>query len=221
VLENELVFGCAPSEPCDQRLAIATLRDPGSRLPKTRVATVRPSCGYAPLQRDEVNRCIALLVRRSRYVLGQLVKRVAVPAGIPVDPPAASPKICSTSHAVAPSYRVQPDVARHLAAAASPHEWGSTPNDAVAALMEFDAPTTREPRRVHSTPVCRAGYVPPSGFFTLSTACSSPERPALFHAGSVHGVPLFRDFPSLPGPGNSSSRDALMAFLPPQSRSNC
>jgi hypothetical protein len=67
-------------------------------------------------------------------------------------------------------------------------------------LVEFFAPPTRKPRRVHSTPVCQADYVPPSGFLTLSTACSSPERPALFHAGNVHGVSLSRDFPSLSGP---------------------
>jgi hypothetical protein len=54
--------------------------------------------------------------------------------------------------------------------------------------MEFLSPSTLRPRRVHSTPACLTGYVPSTGFLTLSTACSSPERPALFHAGNAHGV---------------------------------
>jgi len=57
-----------------------------------------------------------------------------------------------------------------------------------ATLMEFPSPSTHEPRRVHSTPVCLTGYVPSAGFLTLSTDSSSPERPALFHAGNAHGV---------------------------------
>jgi hypothetical protein len=41
-----------------------------------------------------------------------------------------------------------------------------------------------------STPprFAKAGYVPSSGFLTLSTACSSLERPTLFHAGNARGV---------------------------------
>jgi hypothetical protein len=58
----------------------------------------------------------------------------------------------------------------------------------LATLMEFPSPSTLEPRRVHSTPACLTGYVPSTGFHTLSTVCSSPERPALFHAGNAHGV---------------------------------
>jgi hypothetical protein len=82
-----------------------------------------------------------------------------------------------------------------------------------AALVEFYAPTTLELRRVHFTPVCLTGYVPPTGFLTLSAACSSPERPALFHAGNAHGVVLSRDFPSQPGLGSSRRQIALSAFL--------
>jgi hypothetical protein len=57
-----------------------------------------------------------------------------------------------------------------------------------ATLMEFPSPSTLEPRRVHSTPACLTGYVPPAGFHTLSTDYSSPGRPALFRAGNAHGV---------------------------------
>jgi hypothetical protein len=62
-------------------------------------------------------------------------------------------------------------------------------------------------------PDCLTGFVPPTGFLTLSTACSSPERPALFHAGDARGVLLSRDFPSQPGPGSFRRRIALSAFL--------
>jgi hypothetical protein len=69
-----------------------------------------------------------------------------------------------------------------------------------ATLVEFGAPSTHEPERVHFTPVCLTGYVPPTGFYTLSAAFSSLGRPALFHADNVHGVLPFRGFPSQPGP---------------------
>ena len=77
------------------------------------------------------------------------------------------------------------------------------------------APSTHKPERVHFTPVCLTGYVPSSGFLTLSTGYSSPRRPTLFQAGSAHGVPLFRGFPPLPGPADSSSHGiALVALFP-------
>jgi hypothetical protein len=79
--------------------------------------------------------------------------------------------------------------------------------------MEFGAPSTLEPRRVYSTPVYLTGYGPSSGFLTLSTAYSSPERSALFHAENAHGVLLSRDFPSQPGPARFRDRKTLSAFL--------
>jgi hypothetical protein len=80
--------------------------------------------------------------------------------------------------------------------------------------MEFVSPTTLEPGRVHSTSACHTEYVPPTGFFTLSTDFSSPERPAMFQTGNAHGVPLFRDFPPLPGPTARHREVALLAFSP-------
>jgi hypothetical protein len=80
-----------------------------------------------------------------------------------------------------------------------------------ATPMEFLAPSTLEPGRVHSPPVCRTGYVPPSGFLTLSTAYSSPGRPALFHADNAHGVlGLSRGLPS-----PSARRDSSPPRCPP------
>jgi hypothetical protein len=70
------------------------------------------------------------------------------------------------------------------------------------------SPSESTPPRLATT-----GYVPPTGFLTLSTACSSPERPALFHAGNAHGVLPFREFPSMPGPAAHRDENALLAFL--------
>ena len=81
--------------------------------------------------------------------------------------------------------------------------------------MEFPSPSTLELRRVHSTPACLTGYVPSSGFLTLSTAYSSPERPALFHAENAHGVSLSRGFPSPSGSTGSSPRNYPHDVSPP------
>jgi hypothetical protein len=83
-----------------------------------------------------------------------------------------------------------------------------------ATLMEFVSPTTLQPGRVHSTSVCHTEYVPPTGFLTLSTDFSSPERPAIFQTGNVLGVRLFRDFPPLPGPATRRREVALLTFAP-------
>jgi len=57
-----------------------------------------------------------------------------------------------------------------------------------APLLESLAPSTHEPERIHSTPAYLTGYVPPTGFRTLSTDYSSLGRLALFRASSAHGV---------------------------------
>jgi hypothetical protein len=83
-----------------------------------------------------------------------------------------------------------------------------------ATLMEFPAPSTLEPRRVHSTPVCLTGYVPSTGFLTLSTDYSSPGRPALFRAGNAHGVFCPSGvFPHRQVPTTRRLGNALLTFL--------
>ena len=84
----------------------------------------------------------------------------------------------------------------------------------LATLMEFFAPSAHQLRRVHLSPAYLTGYVPPSGFLTLSTVYSSPERPVLFHTGNAHGVLLSRDFPSQPGPAGSSPQDYPLDVSP-------
>jgi hypothetical protein len=83
-----------------------------------------------------------------------------------------------------------------------------------ATLVEFFAPSAHQLKRVHFTPVYLTGYVPPSRFLTFSTVYSSLERPALFHAGNAHGVLLSKEFPSQPGPANSSLQDYPLGVSP-------
>jgi hypothetical protein len=90
-----------------------------------------------------------------------------------------------------------------------------------ATLVEFFAPSAHQLRRVHSPPVYLTGYVPPTGFFTLSTAYSSPERLALFHARNARGVLLSRDFPSQPGPASSSPQDYPLGVFPHTDNHKC
>jgi len=78
-------------------------------------------------------------------------------------------------------------------------------------LMRFVAPPALSTRRVHSTQACLTWYVPPSGFRTLLTVCSSNGLPGLVSCRSAHGVPALQSF-SL-----ARSRDASRrpdAFLP-------
>jgi hypothetical protein len=66
-----------------------------------------------------------------------------------------------------------------------------------APLMRFVAPSAPSTSRVHCSRVCRTRFVPPSGFLTLLTVCSSTDFPALFHAGALMEFLPFRAFPSL------------------------
>jgi hypothetical protein len=91
-------------------------------------------------------------------------------------------------------------------------QWGPQRSTS-ATLVEFILPSTHKPKRVHSSPAYLTGYVPSTGFLTLSTACSSPERPALFHAGNAHGILLSRGFPSLLGSATRRHENTLLAFL--------
>jgi len=54
--------------------------------------------------------------------------------------------------------------------------------------MRFFAPSALETRRVHQHGFARPRFVPSSGFLNLLTVFSSPNPPALFHAGNTHGV---------------------------------
>jgi hypothetical protein len=119
--------------------------------------------------------------------------RVGVPyrySAEPTCPGAEAPKrlSCGCAH-----FRVQPVVARRPDTALGPE--GPSVGAEPAPLMEFFplrrvSPGESTPPRFAST-----GYVPSSGFLTLPTAFSSPERPAFFQTGGVHGVRSSGIFP--------------------------
>jgi hypothetical protein len=77
--------------------------------------------------------------------------------------------------------------------------------------MGFHAPTTHQEWRSHRSGACLTPVVALSGFLTLSAPCSPPVRPALFHAGNVHGVFPSELFP-LKEPFRLSAAVALMMF---------
>jgi hypothetical protein len=148
-------------------------------------------------------------VNVSPYWLGDPEVRLCVTRkkharfGIPTDHPVAQPKRCDSSHAVAstPGYNPTGPASHHC------HRFPerSQRRQRSATLMKFNAPTTFEPKRVHFTPAYLTGYVPSSGFLTLSTVYSSLGRPILFHTGNAHGVlTLSKGFPSLSSPTSSS-----------------
>jgi hypothetical protein len=125
---------------------------------------------------------------------------------------------CSCAH-----FRVQPVVARlvrstHLASGYDrPRRNERTvhgPNGSAGQLSWSLVPLRRVSPSESTPPrLANTGYVPSTGFYTLSTAYSSLGRPALFHAGNAHGVPPFREFPSLPGPAARHDEISLLAFL--------
>jgi hypothetical protein len=122
-----------------------------------------------------------------------------------------SPRRASSRSATRKGHR-EPDHPEGPPGAQPPRRAAEMPLSAT--LMEFPAPSTLELRRVHSTPACLTGYVPPTGFHTLSTAYSSPERPALFHAGNAHGV--FRSpgaFPHRQVPSTRRHGITLLTFF--------
>jgi hypothetical protein len=147
--------------------------------------------------------------------LPQLIETCRSTSGLPLDQPTAGPKPIGSSHGVTPTSGYNPTWPAEPANSFSSHKWDPRALTSSATLMEFASPSAHQLRRVYSTPACHTGYVPSTGFHTLSTAYSSPERPALFHAGNAHGVLLFRDFPSLSGPGGSSPRNYPPGVFPP------
>jgi hypothetical protein len=125
---------------------------------------------------------------------------------------------CSCAH-----FRVQPAVARLVRSIlrAPGHDRSRRieradhgPNGSAGQLSWSLVPLRRlSPSESTPPRFANTGYVPSTGFYTLSTAYSSLERPTLFHAGNVHGVSPFREFPSLPGPAAHHDEITLVAFL--------
>jgi hypothetical protein len=98
-------------------------------------------------------------------------------------------------------------VARRLAIPLGPE--GPTDDADPAPLVEFGPLRRLSPGESTPPRFANTGYVPSSGFLTLSTACSSPGRPALFQTGGVHGVRSSGVFPRCQVP------QFVIAELPP------
>jgi hypothetical protein len=77
-----------------------------------------------------------------------------------------------------------------------------------AALLGLRSPSAHAAREARSTRVCLTRHLPASGFPTLLPACFFPNLPALFHAGSAHGVS------SLQGVSPSQSLRSLSGPVP-------
>jgi hypothetical protein len=109
---------------------------------------------------------------------------VAWRIGLPSDQPALEPKLRSASLVVAPTSGFNPR-GPPLPASLNPkvRECGSP-----APLVEFVPLRRLSPGESTPPRFATTGYVPSSGFRTLSTDYSSPERPVLFHTGNVLGV---------------------------------
>jgi hypothetical protein len=112
----------------------------------------------------------------------------------------------SSSHALGFTFRVHPvDSARlHRACTQRPR---TRPPLGFGAL-----------RRFKHAAATYAGIPTPTvqhlqAFSTSWRVTPQHALPTLFHAGDAHGVPLFREFPSLPGPAAHRDENALLAFL--------
>jgi hypothetical protein len=82
-----------------------------------------------------------------------------------------------------------------------------------APLLRFLAPSAQSTSRVHSTRVCLTRYVPPPGFRTLLTACSSAGCPALFHAGALMEFLPLQSFSLVRSSDASRRPNALLPFI--------
>jgi hypothetical protein len=149
-------------------------------------------------------RRIVLSFRRSRSVLPYIPKNVA-PSGLPPDQPPAEPKPDSVLSCGYAHFRVLP---------APPADAVLTLRPDCRQLLPWSFASLRRLSPSESARELPSQNVPPSGFLTLSTDCSSPERPALFHAGNALGISLFRGFPPPSARAARHNPDALLVFSP-------
>jgi hypothetical protein len=109
--------------------------------------------------------------------------------------PAPGPRSHETqaaSHGLAPSSRV-PRASSGRRAHRLPR--GQTVQTRRLPSLRFSAPTAcPRPWQQHDGQVCLVWPLAPSGFLDLSALSSASSLPALFHAGSAHGVVPFRAF---------------------------
>jgi len=80
------------------------------------------------------------------------------------------------------------------------------------ASHEVCSPPAHEVREIHQPRACLTRFVPPPGFLSLLAACSLAYPPALFRAGSTHGVPPLQSLPLRPKPWHLSMPAALLTL---------
>jgi hypothetical protein len=165
-----------------------------------------PSCGYDPLQRCTNCRCITLsawVIPIRASATRESSFRAAAPFGFPSTDRLRNRSSeerwqRSASLAVTPTSGCNPTWPAERSALlcwfhslvdpkigsreTRPGSRGRQLSWSLLPLRRL-SPSESTPPRLANT-----GYVPPTGFLTLSTACSSLERPALFHAGNALGV---------------------------------
>jgi hypothetical protein len=104
-------------------------------------------------------------------------------------------------------------IAAELAARLRGVPRGSSAHGASQGLFPF---STSGPKRSRTSPgLASPGYVPPSGFRTLLTACPAPVPPGLFHPGSAHGVAALQSFVPSEEPLRLSAPAALLSLPSP------
>jgi hypothetical protein len=152
----------------------------------TVIVTAHPSCGYAPLQRLATNRCIALLVRRSRPRIQNSKEPCAFRYSSRSARHSAEAKqllSCGCAH-----YRVQPNVARRPRSSFCSEEQKKPTRSAT--LMEFlplrrMSPSESTPRRLATPATFRPqGFSPSRRIPPRSDArpCFMPVTPMGFRS---------------------------------------
>lgn len=178
--------------------------------------TTHPSCGYAPLQRLTTNRCIALLVRRSRRRFVQLKRATRNPVFLPIN-------LSLRRNEVTPLMRLRPlqgSTQRGPPTLLQLRLRGATKAAQSATLMEFLplrrlSPSESTPRRFATPTTFRPqGFSPSRRLAPRSDArpCFMPVTPMGFRSPGV--------FPRCQVPPARRPWNYPLGVSPPQSAVN-
>jgi hypothetical protein len=134
----------------------------------------------------------------------------------------ASPAVAPTSgyNPVRPARRTAPLGELHTRPGPKTASWRSRAPGCRGRQLSWSSLPLRRVSPSESTPprFANTGYVPPSGFRTLSAVSSSLGRPALFHAGNAHGVLALQGVPLAARFRRSSRRNCPLDVSPPHGR---
>jgi hypothetical protein len=190
-----------------------------------------PSCGYDPLQRCTNCRCIttlALVIPIRASTTRESSFRAVAPFGLPSTDRfrdrsseerwqrTASPAVTPTSgcNPTWPAGRSSLLCWLHsLRDPKIPQPEDQARRPRPATLMEFGAPTTLEPERVHSTPVCQSRVRSVHRVSHPLDGLLLARTPGLISCRKRPWGSPFREFPSLPGPVARRAEIALLALF--------